>query len=71
MIEKGIAHTPRKDLILITLPSMRRQHLVRRKLKDIHTFLGNIFVKFPSLGVEKLWKNTWRRGNNKKGGLKD
>ena len=25
----------------------------------MHTFLFNIFVKFPSFDVEKLWKNTW------------
>ena len=27
---------------------------------DIHTFLFDILVKLPSLGVEKLWENTWR-----------
>ena len=67
-IEKEIAQTPRRPLILITPPSTRRQleHLVRRKLKIFIHFWAISLWKSHALVLKTCGKTPGDRVNNKK-----
>jgi len=65
-IEKTDSTNPKEALNFDSATICEASIPFHGEFNDIHTFLCNFFVKFPTFSVKKLWKNTWRLVDDKK-----